>query len=107
MRALLLALLVAGCAQESDGAASDNAAQTYVEQPTPASARSGLWGEDTCRMAAHAHLLGKAEAEIDRASLPARGRVLCATCTPPPDHYADRLNVQLTPDGVVGSLYCG
>lgn len=62
---------------------------------------------DSCHMAAHQDLIGKTEAEIDRASLPEGARVICFNCPVTLDYRADRLNVELGPDGKVANLRCG
>ena len=51
--------------------------------------------------------IGKTEAEIDRASLPGGARVICFNCPVTLDYRADRLNVELGPDGKVANLRCG
>ncbi|GIK49544.1 MAG: hypothetical protein KJZ75_02680 [Hyphomonadaceae bacterium] len=62
---------------------------------------------DSCQMAAHQNLIGRSEAEIDRASLPEGARVICFNCPVTLDYRAERLNVELGPDGKVAKLYCG
>ena len=71
------------------------------------STETGLLGEDTCGMAAHRTLLGKAESEIDRSSLPAAHRIICFGCMVTMDYSAQRLNVRIGPDHKVASLRCG
>ena len=62
---------------------------------------------DTCQMAAHQGLIGSDGAAIDPTTLPAGARVICHDCVVTLDYRADRLNVQLDPDGQVASLRCG
>ena len=62
---------------------------------------------DTCQMASHQGLIGTDGAAIDPNSLPAGARVICHDCVVTLDYRADRLNVQLDPDGKVVSLRCG
>jgi hypothetical protein len=62
---------------------------------------------DTCQMATHQGLIGTEGAAINPASLPAGARVICHDCVVTLDYRADRLNVQLDPDGQVASLRCG
>lgn len=62
---------------------------------------------DSCQMEAHRHLIGTDGASIDQSGLPAGARVICHDCVVTMDHRADRLNLQLGPDGKVASLRCG
>lgn len=62
---------------------------------------------DTCQMAAHQSLIGQTGSSIDQGSLPAGARVICHECAVTLDYRAERLNVQLGPDGKVASLRCG
>ncbi len=62
--------------------------------------------EDTCGLAAYAHLIGKPASEIDPASLPPRARILTPDAIVTMDFSPDRLNVILGTDGKVGSLRC-
>ena len=62
---------------------------------------------DTCEMAAHQNLIGAVGAEIDRSTLPAGARVICHNCVVTMDYRADRLNIDLGPDGKVTRLHCG
>ena len=95
-RAALFALAcVAACAAPDPGPAP--------ALPSP----GGPQGADTCAMAAHAHLIGVHESAINRASLPAGARVICAACLVTQDYSAQRLNLHLGADGRVGSMRCG
>jgi hypothetical protein len=62
---------------------------------------------DTCHAAAHQDLIGADGAGIDLSTLPAGARVICHGCAVTLDYRADRLNVELGPDGKVASLRCG
>jgi len=62
---------------------------------------------DTCEMAAHQNLIGMDGSAIDQTSLPANSRVVCHECAVTLDYRADRLNVELGPDGKVVRLRCG
>lgn len=62
---------------------------------------------DTCQMAAHQSLIGAVGAEIDQSSLPSGSRVICHNCVVTMDYRADRLNIDLGPDGKVTRLHCG
>jgi hypothetical protein len=70
-------------------------------------AQGGMQGEDTCRMAAFAHLLGKHESQIDRSTLPQGARVICATCMVTQDYAPARLNIHLSASGHAASMRCG
>lgn len=102
IRALVMGLAfaaaaIAGCAPTTSTTIVHNNSAT----------ETGLIGEDTCGMAAHRDLIGKAESAIDRATLPAAHRVICFGCMVTMDYSAQRLNVQLGPDHKVASLRCG
>ncbi|MGD9980054.1 MAG: I78 family peptidase inhibitor [Hyphomonadaceae bacterium] len=62
---------------------------------------------DTCQMAAHQNLVGTAGAEIDRTTLPPLARIICHECAVTMDYRAERLNIELGPDGKVVRLRCG
>lgn len=62
---------------------------------------------DTCQMSAHQYLVGTAGAEIDRTALPPLTRVICHDCAVTMDYRAERLNIELGPDGEVVRLRCG
>jgi hypothetical protein len=61
----------------------------------------------TCEAAAHASLVGKAEREIDRSSLPSAFRIVCHDCQVTQDYAPNRLNIQLDKDNRVASVRCG
>jgi hypothetical protein len=62
---------------------------------------------DTCQMAAHQGLVGTLGSTIDRATLPPLTRVICHDCVVTMDYRAERLNIELGPDGRVVRLRCG
>jgi hypothetical protein len=62
---------------------------------------------DTCQMAAHQSLIGTVGAEIDQTTLPPLTRVICHECAVTMDYRAERLNIDLGPDGKVVRLRCG
>lgn len=62
---------------------------------------------DSCQMEAHRRLIGAEGAAIDRSTLPEGARVICHDCVVTMDYRADRLNIELGPDGRVASLRCG
>jgi hypothetical protein len=63
-------------------------------------------GADTCGMAQFAHLVGAPADQIDRATLPAGARVITPDTMVTQDFRAERLNIMVGVDGVVGSLAC-
>ncbi|MGQ0533801.1 MAG: I78 family peptidase inhibitor [Caulobacteraceae bacterium] len=71
--------------------------QEQINRPPP----------DTCQMAAHQSLIGTVGAEIDQTTLPPLTRVICHDCVVTMDYRADRLNIDLAPDGKVVRLHCG
>lgn len=96
VRAALFAVVVAAAC----------AAPSPPDQPTGVRP-DALQGEDTCGMAAHANLIDVHESAIDRASLPAGARVICATCLVTQDYAPARLNLHLSAQGRVASMRCG
>lgn len=99
---VLAALALGACVQE---------AMTYrdLEEMTRRHQREAVSRPepDTCRMSEHRHLIGQDGAAIDRSSLPAGARVICHQCPVTMDYSAERLNVELGPDGKVANLRCG
>lgn len=99
----LIAIAVAACAQDRPMTyrqMDDLARRSLEEQisrPAP----------DTCQMAEHQSLIGRVGAEIDRTALPPLARVICHDCAVTMDYRADRLNVELGPDGKVVGVRCG
>ncbi|MGE0831018.1 MAG: I78 family peptidase inhibitor [Hyphomonadaceae bacterium] len=62
--------------------------------------------QDTCGMAAFAHLIGTPAANIDRATLPPRTRIITPDMMVTQDFSAQRLNIMVGTDGIVGSMRC-
>jgi hypothetical protein len=90
------AMLAMGCAPTSQSAA-----------PGAAPARpAGPAAEDTCGMANFRHLIGKPAAEIDRASLPPRTRIITPDTMVTQDFNPERLNIMTGTDGRVASMRC-
>lgn len=85
---LAVALLAAGCATAS--------------APAPEPSQEA----DTCGMARFEHLIGAPAADIDRATLPPRTRVITPDTVVTMDYSAERLNIMVGADGRVGSLRC-
>jgi len=63
--------------------------------------------QDTCGMAAYQHLMGRPESEIDRSKLPERARVIMPGMMVTQDFAPSRLNIRVSPDRTVASIYCG
>lgn len=85
--ALALALFAAGCV-------------------TPAAPAPDAPEQDTCGVARFAHLIGAPAANIDRATLPPRARVITPDMAVTMDYSAERLNIIVGADGRVASLRC-
>jgi nitrous oxide reductase accessory protein NosL len=94
MRAALAGLmfLSACAAQEPPAPAPGNA-----EEATAA---------DTCGMARFQHLIGTRADQIDRSTLPPRTRVITPDMIVTMDFSAERLNIMVGTDGLVGSMRC-
>lgn len=105
MKRLLLGALLAL------GACSNDEPMTYRDLDRLATQQQreaiGRPAPDTCQMAAHQGLIGTVGAEIDQSSLPSGSRVICHNCAVTMDYRADRLNIDLGPDGKVTRLHCG
>jgi len=84
---LALALLAAGCV-------------------TPAAPAPEPPQRDTCGIAQFAHLIGTPAANIDRATLPPRTRIITPDMAVTMDYVEERLNIMVGTDGRVGSLRC-
>jgi hypothetical protein len=100
MRALLVAaaLAVSGCAAPaSDPPQSGGAAPQNAEEAT---------AQDTCGMARFGHLIGTRADQIDRSTLPPRTRVITPDMMVTMDFSAERLNIMVGTDGIVGSMRC-
>lgn len=97
MRALLfaaLAGLASACASAPPPPAS---APQNAEEATEA---------DTCGIARFRHLIGTRADQIDRATLPERTRIITPDMAVTMDFRADRLNIMVGTDGIVGSMRC-
>jgi hypothetical protein len=100
--AFLVALTATACVNEPmtyrdlDRLARDNQREA-ISRPPP----------DTCQMSAYQGLIGRDGASIDQTALPSGARVICHECPVTLEFRAERLNVQLGPDGKVASLRCG
>lgn len=62
--------------------------------------------QDTCGMAAFAHLIGTPAGTIDPSSLPPRARIITPESMVTQDFSPERLNVITGTDGRVSSLRC-
>jgi len=62
--------------------------------------------EDTCGMAAFAHVIGTPASSIDPATLPPRARIITPDSMVTQDFSPQRLNVITGTDGKVSSLRC-
>ena len=101
MRAALIALvLLAGCAGHHQRA---NEVETPAASPQTADEATA---QDTCGMAAFAHLIGAPAADIDRAALPPRTRIIAPNSMVTQDFSPQRLNIMTGADGRVSSLRC-
>lgn len=94
MRAALLALvLVSACAAQQP------------PTPTPGTADEAT-AADTCGASRFRHLIGTQASAIDRSTLPPRARVIMPGQMVTMDFSAERLNIQVAPDGRVTTLRC-
>jgi hypothetical protein len=97
MRALIIAGFVglaSACASTPPPPAS---APDTAEEATQA---------DTCGIARFRHLIGTRADQIDRATLPAGTRVITPDMAVTMDFRAERLNIMVGTNGVVGSMRC-
>lgn len=62
--------------------------------------------QDSCGMSRHHHLIGTPADRIDRASLPTPTRIITPDMMVTMDFSAQRLNIIVGADGIVGSLRC-
>ena len=95
MRALIIAALA--------GLASACASAPPASAPDTAEAATEA---DTCGIARFRHLLGSRADQIDRATLPAGTRVITPDMAVTMDFRAERLNIMVGADGLVGSMRC-
>jgi hypothetical protein len=61
---------------------------------------------DTCGMARFQHLIGTRADQIDRSTLPPRTRIITPDMAVTMDFSAERLNIMVGTDGIVGSMRC-
>lgn len=94
MRALFVAALL-GLA--SACASTPTAAPDTAEEANQA---------DTCGMARFSHLIGTRADQIDRATLPQGTRVITPDMAVTMDFRAERLNIMVGTNGIVGSMRC-
>ncbi|MEZ6023195.1 MAG: I78 family peptidase inhibitor [Hyphomonadaceae bacterium] len=99
MRALVaaLALLGACAAPQAETPAPPSSTPRNAEEATEA---------DTCGASRFRHLIGAPAAEIDRATLPPRTRIITPDTMVTMDFSAERLNIMVGTDGRVGSMRC-
>jgi len=94
MRGALTALvLLSACAAQSPPA------------PAPDSAEAATQA-DTCGISRFRHLIGARADQIDRATLPPRTRIITPDMAVTMDFSAERLNIMVGTDGIVGSMRC-
>lgn len=97
MRAAAFALLVvAACAAQ----------QAPAPQPAPPQSPEEATLRDICGASRFRHLIGTPAADIDRATLPPRTRIITPDMAVTMDFSAERLNIMTGTDGLVGSLRC-
>lgn len=108
LTAAILALAAVACMQspqtyrDLDKLGRDYQREVATAPQTAAEATS----RDSCGAGRFAHLVGTPAAQIDRATLPARARVITPDMLVTQDFSAERLNVMVGNDGKVGSLAC-
>jgi len=61
---------------------------------------------DTCGIARFQHLIGTRADQIDRATLPQGTRVITPDMAVTMDFSAERLNIMVGTNGIVGSMRC-
>ena len=61
---------------------------------------------DTCGIARFQHWIGMRAAQIDRATLPQGTRVITPEMAVTMDFRAERLNIMVGTDGIIGSMRC-
>lgn len=88
----ILVLSVAACAQ--------------TPPASPPQTAEDATAQDTCGAARFASLVGSPATQIDRATLPARTRIITPDMMVTQDFSPERLNIIVGTDGRVGSLRC-
>lgn len=108
MRAALIALaMLAACAQPETATMADtDAAPPAASEPALPQTADEATAQDTCGMAAFAHLIGTPAADIDQASLPAGARIITPESMVTQDFSPQRLNIMTGTDGRVSSMRC-
>ncbi len=96
MRALIIAALV-GLASACASTPPPASAPDSAEEATQA---------DTCGIARFRHLIGTRADQIDRATLPQGTRVITPDMAVTMDFRAERLNIMVGTNGIVGSMRC-
>lgn len=61
---------------------------------------------DTCGASRFAHLVGTRADQIERSTLPPRSRIITPDMAVTMDYSAERLNIMVGSDGIVGSMRC-
>lgn len=114
MFAAVAVLAAAACTQtpqtyrDLDRLGQDYEHETLTGQPAPAAPLNAeqATAQDTCGAARFRSLIGTQADQIDRASLPARTRVIMPGQMVTMDFSPDRLNIRVAPGGVVTTLEC-
>jgi hypothetical protein len=73
--------------------------------PAPGNAEEAT-AADTCGMSRFRHLIGTRAALIDESLLPPRSRIIEPDMMVTMDFSAERLNIMVGTDGLVGSMRC-
>jgi hypothetical protein len=73
--------------------------------PAPSNAEEAT-AADTCGIARFRHLIGQRADQIDRSTLPPRTRIITPDMMVTMDFSAERLNIMVGTDGIVGSMRC-
>jgi hypothetical protein len=95
MRALIAALaLLSACTTATPAPSSP---PDTAEEATQA---------DTCGIARFRHLIGTRADQIDRATLPPATRIITPDMAVTMDFSAERLNIMVGTNGIVGSMRC-
>ncbi len=108
LTAAMLALAAGACMQTPQTYRDlDKLGRDYQREvsATPQTAEEAT-RRDSCGALRLAYLVGTPAAQIDRAALPARARIITPDMMVTQDFSAERLNVMVGSDGKVGSLAC-
>lgn len=90
-------LLLSACAAQTPPTPARDARPDTAEEATQA---------DTCGISRFRHLIGTPADQIDRATLPPRTRIITPDMAVTMDFSAERLNIMVGTDGIVGSMRC-